>query len=150
MKLSFLFILLFSAYFGSSQSKTQETPSPVKWSFNLVKSANNSAEFLATADISKGWNIYSVYMGEDGPVPTSFSFDNIDGGILKGKIVEKSHKISAFDELFSMEVIKFKEKAEFSQLLDGQNISLKGTVMYMCCDSQRCLPPTSVPFALKL
>ncbi len=126
--------------------------SPVKWSFDLKKTDSSKAEFVAKADISKGWNIYSVYMGPDGPVPTAFTFDNDAKSILDGNIVEKSDKISAYDELFEMQVIKFKNEAIFSQLVNhsNQNLSLKGNVLFMCCDSQRCLPPTSVPFDLKL
>jgi hypothetical protein len=123
--------------------------SPVKWSFKLNKLNNEKAEFYAKADIEKGWNIYSVYMGEDGPIPTSFSFDEIINGKIEGKVIEKSEKITVHDDLFDMQVIKFKDIAEFTQSLSGSNLSVKGSVVYMCCDSKRCLPPTEVNFDLK-
>jgi thiol:disulfide interchange protein DsbD len=126
--------------------------SPVKWSFELKNAGSGKAEFLALAEISKGWNIYSVYMDEGGPVPTSFTFEELEKAKLEGKIIEKSEKITSFDNLFEMDVIKFKEKAEFSQFLVAAegNVKLTGHVFFMCCDSQRCLPPTKVPFDLKL
>ncbi len=133
-----------------SSAKAQQ--SPVKWSFELKNKSGGKAEFIAKADISKGWNIYSVYMEDGGPVPTSFTFDEVVRGSLEGQIVEKSEKIAAYDDLFEMNVVKFKNIAEFSQVvanLDG-NIKLKGNVLFMCCDSQRCLPPSKIPFDLKL
>lgn len=142
--------LLFILVCFCSLSLNAQT-SPVKWTFKLKKLDNQKSEFIAIADINKGWNIYSVYMEEDGPIPTSFTFSEVINGSLEGKIIEKSNKISVFDELFEMQVIKFKEIAEFSQIFSGEaGLSLKGNVIFMCCDSKRCLPPATVPFDLKL
>ena len=125
--------------------------SPVSWDFSLNKTSESKAEFLAKANIAKGWNIYGVYMGNDGPVPTSFDFTEITLASLDGNIVEKSLKISVYDDLFEMDVIKFKEQAEFVQSINAKSgTKIKGTVLFMCCDSKRCLPPASVPFDLKL
>jgi hypothetical protein len=125
---------------------------PVKWSFELKSTNAGKAEFTAKAIINKGWNIYSVYMEEGGPVPTVFTFDQVVKGSLEGKIIEKSEKITAYDDLFEMDVIKFKNTAEFSQALvyADKELRLMGNVLFMCCDSQRCLPPVKVPFDLKL
>lgn len=126
--------------------------SPVKWSFDIKKASADKAEFQATADISSGWNIYSVYMEDGGPIPTSFNFDKIENGKIEGNVIEKSQKITAFDNLFEMNVIKFKDKAEFTQAITNieSGFKVKGFVYYMCCDSQRCLPPTKAEFDLKL
>jgi hypothetical protein len=141
-----LFFFMFVQMNGFAQT------SPVKWSFELKNAGSGKTEFIAQADISSGWNIYSVYMEEGGPVPTAFTFDEIEKGKLEGQVIEKSEKIAAFDDLFEMNVIKFKNKAEFSQLIASSesNVKLKGNVFFMCCDSQRCLPPTKVVFDLKL
>jgi hypothetical protein len=144
------YLILFFPFLSSYALMAQQ--SPVKWSFELKSKNMESAEFTAKADISKGWNIYSVYMDDGGPVPTSFAFEEIIKGSLIGQIVEKSEKISAYDELFEMKVIKYKNYAEFSQIIakSESTIKLKGNVLFMCCDSQRCLPPSKIPFDLKL
>lgn len=143
MKYGLIMMCLYACFSLSAQN------SPVKWSFKLNKVNDEKSEFYAKAEIAKGWNIYSVYMGEDGPIPTSFSFDEIVNGKIDGQVVEKSEKISVHDDIFDMQVIKFKDIAEFSQLLSGKNLAIKGSVTYMCCDSKRCLPPTEVSFDLK-
>jgi thiol:disulfide interchange protein DsbD len=131
---------------------SQKHPSPVKWDFELTSNGTNKSEFKAIATINPGWNIYAVYMSDEGPIPTSFTFETIENGELEDKIVEKSKPIKGFDPLFEMEVIKFKETAEFIQVVKnktGAKPIVKGYVTYMTCDSERCLPPVDVPFNVK-
>jgi hypothetical protein len=145
----FIFSLLLLTFCFAS-TFAQAPVSPVKWNFELKKGVNASeVDFVATATINKGWQIYSVYMADGGPIPTSFTFDEVTGGELQGDIKELSQKIKAMDPLFEMEVIKFKDKAEFIQpIKNTKAVHVKGSVMYMCCDNEKCLPPTSVPFDL--
>jgi hypothetical protein len=146
MRNLFVFLLLSVTCLAYAQ-----VPKPVKWTFSLDAKNDGKAEFKATASIEKGWNIYSVYMGNDGPVPTSFDFTTIEGGSLDGKIIEVSKAMKAMDPLFDMEVIKFKEEAIFTNAVKGgKGLKLSGSVMYMCCDSARCLPPTTQAFNLSL
>ncbi|MBK9688865.1 MAG: hypothetical protein IPO65_14360 [Saprospiraceae bacterium] len=124
--------------------------SPVSWSFTLDKTKAQKSEFKATAQINKGWNIYAVYMSDEGPIPTSFTFDQVQNGAIEGKIKEMSKSIKGFDELFEMEVVKFKEEAVFTQAFTNTGaLRVKGSVTFMCCDSERCLPPATVQFDLK-
>lgn len=144
------YLLLFLTIVSCNGLFAQQAP--VRWSFELKSTATGKAEFTAKATINKGWNIYSVYMEDGGPVPTAFTFEQVIKGSLEGKIIEKSEKISAYDDLFEMNVIKFKNTAEFSQALSyvDKELRLMGNVLFMCCDSQRCLPPVKEPFDLKL
>ncbi|HRG64665.1 MAG TPA: protein-disulfide reductase DsbD family protein [Saprospiraceae bacterium] len=138
--LPFLFISLLS----------MAQKSPVSWSFSLDKTQAQTSEFKATAQINKGWNIYAVYMSDEGPIPTSFTFDQVQNGVMDGKIKEMSKAIKGFDELFEMEVVKFKEEAVFTQAFSTTGaLRVKGSVTFMCCDSERCLPPATVQFDLK-
>jgi thiol:disulfide interchange protein DsbD len=124
--------------------------SPVSWNFSLEPKGNDKATFVAQASIAKGWNIYAVYMSDEGPIPTSFAFDKIDNGSLDGKVIEASTPIKGYDELFEMEVVKFKNEAVFQQsFITKPGFQLSGAVTFMCCDSERCLPPATVSFALK-
>lgn len=124
--------------------------SPVSWKFSLEAQNNEKTTFVAKADIAKGWNIYAVYMSDEGPIPTSFSFDNIINGSKDGDVKEVSTPIKGHDDLFDMEVIKFKHEAVFSQSFKTKpGFQLTGSVTFMCCDNERCLPPATVNFDLK-
>lgn len=147
MKKSFFAIFILNSLAMMAQQ------SPVQWNFDIVSAGDNIAEFKATATITPGWNIYAVYMSDEGPIPTSFTFEDVKNGKLEGEIVEKSKQIKGFDPLFDMEVIKFKGKAEFSQSVKkdaGGKTQLQGYVTYMTCDNHKCLPPVDVPFNVKL
>ena len=66
---------------------SQKHPNPVKWDFELVSKSTDKSEFKAIATINPGWNIYAVYMSDEGPIPTSFTFETIENGELEDKIV---------------------------------------------------------------
>ena len=53
-----------------------------------------------------------------------------------------------FDEMFELEVTKFKGKPVFYQIVHctKKGTKLKGELTYMCCDNSKCLPPKTVDF----
>ena len=90
------------------------------------------------------WVIYSQFTDDDGPVPTIFVVNDSDT-----KLEEKSKIFTEFDELFGVNVSKFKNKAVFTKRFKIEELPvLKGYVTYMTCDGAKCLPPTDVVFEL--
>lgn len=144
---SFFLSVIFLGLLSSASSQN-----PVSWNFKVETADNNTYKLIASADIEKGWVLYSQHTGEDGPIPTSFTFDTNDALELEGDVIELSRLISGFDPLFDTEVKKFKNKAVFEALFkkkrDGSTLS--GSVRFMTCDGLRCLPPTDVQFDLAL
>lgn len=135
-----LLMLFFSLYNDINAQK--ETP--VAWTFELKKSTDTDYEIVATAKLNPLWVIYSQFTDDAGPIPTFFTVNGIEV-----KFEEKSKMIKEFDEMFDVEVMKFKEKAIFTHKIkkvDGKGI--KVTVEYMTCDGARCLPPAEVAFDL--
>lgn len=126
-----------------------QTPTPVNWSFALADQGGNEYLLTATAAIDDEWYLYSQDNDGTGPVPTAFTFTN---GTTLGKTLELSDRIEEYSDLFEIEVKKFKNKAAFTQRLkmsaDAKMVS--GSVVFMCCDGEKCLPPTTVQFDLGL
>ena len=140
MYVSIIFSTIFSVlnFFG-------ENGSPVSWTFETKKVDDQNVEVIATATMQKTWVLYSQFTDENGPIPTSFVVNNTDV-----KFDEKSKAIKEFDNMFEVEVIKFKEKAIFTKTFPiKKGESLTGYVTYMTCDGVKCLPPTDVTFDLK-
>jgi len=126
---------------------------PVKWTFDAQKIDAEHFELVITADVEKGWNIYSQYLESDeGPIATTFSFDKADGMELLGKTTESGHKKEGFDEMFEMNIIKFSDKVKFIQKVKVKEGigTISGYVEFMTCDDHRCLPPEEVPFKIAL
>lgn len=126
---------------------------PVHWKFSSKKIANNQFELIFTANIDKGWHVYSQYLESDnGPVATSFTFEKNASYKLYGKTTESKSK-KEYDANFEMNVNYFETKAEFFQKVvltkEGKQ-TIKGSLQYMCCEEGRCLPPTDVDFSFEL
>ncbi len=143
---AFLF-LLFCAFSVSAQIED-----PVKWSTSLKKLSANEYELIFVANIQDGWNTYSQYLeSDDGPVRTSFHYDK--GSFqLVGKNIEEGDRKEGHDKMFDMNVIKLLHTATFRQKIKVTDPSkpITGYVEYMCCNDEKCLPPTEFAFKFML
>ena len=142
------FVLCSVAHISSAQAQT----SPVTWSFDVEKVGDQKYLLKFTADINKGWVVYSQHLDEGGPVPTGCFFNDSKEVKMIGNVEEKSDAIKNMDELFGMEVIKYKEVADFEQLVEVSSAPqiIDGELEYMTCDGSRCLPPTTVEFKFEI
>ena len=140
--------LFFASILGIFSGK-----SPVTWTYTAEKINDKEYNLIFTATIEDGWNIYSQYMkGDDGPVKTSFTYDESKSFVLVGKNEESGDIKKGMDDMFGMEVIKIKKKGVFTQRIKVSDISkpINVTVEYMCCNEMQCLPPKQVPFNIQL
>ena len=64
----FLPSLLFSQIFN-----------PVEWSFSQEDLGDSEYNLLFEANIEDGWYVYSQHVGDDGPIPTEFTFFDTEG-----------------------------------------------------------------------
>lgn len=124
---------------------------PVKWKIELVPGTKGEHTIVAKATIDEGWWVYSQYLsGEDGPIPTSITYDEGDHFKLVGKNKESDNAKKIFDKVFEMEVTKFAKYFTIEQKVKFLDPSkpITGYLEYMTCNDERCLPPTDVEFEL--
>lgn len=123
------------------------------WSFTAEKKANQKYELKFKATIASGWYIYSSNLESDlGPIPTSLEMDTPDGIKIVGTIKEDGNKIAGYDEIFQMNVVKYKGEVTFIQEIEvpaGTKV-IEGNVTYMTCNDNQCLPPAPTPFKIQL
>ena len=92
----FLFLSLTSqAQFADPKAKIYD---PVKWNFSSEKINDKESYLVITALIEKGWHVYSQFIEEGGPIPTSFKFTPTADYKLIGKVTESPKAVSAFDK----------------------------------------------------
>ena len=141
---------------NSANTETEEPAQngilePVKWSFTSNELADNMVELVFEAEIDDDWNVYSQHTSDDGPVPTSFNFEELDGAELIGENVEEGHKKEGYDKLFDTNVIKFlgdqNYKVTQKVKLGPDTKLIKGYLTFMTCDDRTCLPPTDIDFS---
>ena len=148
--LIFLFMAVASqAQFPDPNAKIYD---PVKWSFSSEKLNDKEYNLIITAKIEKGWHVYSQFIKEGGPIPTSFKFKPSSDYKLVDKVTESPKAVTAFDKNFNMQIAWHKDQVVFKQKVSllVPKTSIAGTLEFMVCNNERCLPPAEVEFTIAI
>ena len=122
---------------------------PVSWSISMLDHGDGEGDLIFRADIDDGWYVYSQQLtGDMGPIPTTLAFDTLGRGIDRCSDQTGAKEIEGHDEMFDMEVKKFKGHALFTQRvrLSDPTLPITGRLDYMSCDDSRCIFPDPVYF----
>ena len=138
-KKGLFFFILLAGFFAQAQIYE-----PVKWETEVNKISETEIELISIASIESGWHLYSQDVPENGPIPTSFSYDlkDLEANIIGETIEEEGNEID--DPVFEMRIKYFEDQARFVQKISLEKPvgSINASVEYMVCDDARCLPPT--------
>ncbi|MBC7758760.1 MAG: hypothetical protein H7069_07895, partial [Phormidesmis sp. FL-bin-119] len=145
----FILFLSFGAFaqFADPNAKIED---PVRWSYRSEKVTDTEFDLVITATIEKGWHVYSQFIKDGGPIPTSFKFTPSKTYKLKGAVSELPKAVSAFDKNFDMQIAWHKDKVDFRQriILTVPKTTVSGMLEFMVCNDQKCLPPVEVEFQI--
>jgi len=124
---------------------------PVDWTFSTKSLGNGEFELQLNANIEGHWHLYGMDLPADGPVPTSFTFNESSDYKLIGKTKEPKG-IEIDDPVFQMRLKYFEHSAVFTQkvklLSDATKIT--GELEFMVCDDSKCLPPEYIDFSFDI
>lgn len=143
---------------------------PVKWKYSGELTGKNTATLKFTATIDRGWYLYSQHIPDGGPIKTSFYFHNLEGfEFVDGQLpvteedssIEEGKKVFRVvfhepqaeqkeDPNFNMVLGLLKESAEFTRdirITTAGPLEISGYLEFMCCDNEKCLPPTTIDFS---
>lgn len=139
---------------GINGDTDSEIYDPVSWKFFVEDETDSTAVLVAEAEIDEGWHLYATDLGgkDEGPLPTEFTFETVDGFSLAGEVTSNEPKV-AFDPNFEMDLAYFDGQAIFRQevkKISGKKGEVKGYVSFMVCDDYKCLPPATVDFSYQL
>tara|TARA_B110000285_G_scaffold235539_1_gene317928 strand:+ start:11831 stop:13804 length:1974 start_codon:yes stop_codon:yes gene_type:complete len=135
MKLNWIIFLLWSV-----SVHAQLDSEPVVWETHLEKIEENRFKLFFDASIAPKWHLYSQLSSKDGALPTEFVF-NPKGYELIGN-VEESPTVTAYDNVFEMDLIYFNDRATFQQellIIDPSLTSIAVELNYQACDDQLCI-----------
>ncbi len=120
----------------------------IDWNFQYNQKLN---QIEMTAKLADSWHLYSQYIARDiGPVPTQFVFQSNDNFQLVGK-TEEPEPIKRYDQAFEAELTFFEKQVTFSQKIkQNSEATLKGTVSFMLCNDEMCLPPEEKQFEITI
>lgn len=147
--MKYVFSILFLTFASLSFAQTNNTTS---WTFESKKTAPNEYTITINGTVKDGWYVYSQYLeSDDGPIRTEVIVEDMEGIELIGKAEEEGDKVSGFDEMFEMNIVKYKKHLTITQKVKvSKTKKLKGYITFMTCNDEQCLPPTDVPFEITL
>jgi thiol:disulfide interchange protein DsbD len=115
----------------------------IRWKFSSVKTSRSESQLVFTATVDKGWHLYSQYLEEGGPMPTSFEFVKDEKYKLLGKVNEAGAAKTVFDSTFVMNVVWYEDEVMFTQRVKVKsNVKVAGEIDYSVCSEERCIPGT--------
>jgi hypothetical protein len=164
------FILLaFAAMlsFGNVQAQLN----PVTWDFDLQKIDDENAYVIMTANVQKGWKLYGSFpFSTDetdqvqtitiknnkkqcdsnlGPVCLEISVE--DPELVAGNVTANREPKAEYSKIFDGNIVYYDGNVQFRQKIKiTPNKLIKGSVYFMTCDGERCLPPTTTEFEFEL
>ncbi|MEZ4796819.1 MAG: cytochrome c biogenesis protein CcdA [Flavobacteriaceae bacterium] len=145
------FLLLFTILYSFfSQAQILD---PVEWKFDSKKINDNEFELTFSAFMDEDWAIYSQFVEEGGPLPTTFIFEeNNDFELIEGVVEDELNKVTKHDSVFEMVVTKFYTEARFTQRIKllSSNATVKGNVDFMTCNDEKCIPKPDNPFEFQI
>nr|MBX2828993.1 thiol:disulfide interchange protein [Flavobacteriaceae bacterium] len=138
MKYFFSFLISFFVLTNSFSQIIE----PVEWETSVNDLGDDNFELIFKATIDPGWSIYSQNIDEGGPIPTTFTFENISEGYDLIGETEEGTPVVKFDKIFEMEMAFFFEEAVFKQRIRRTNSALKIVnvlLEYQTCDDEKCI-----------
>lgn len=125
----------------------------VTWNFSIKKIAEKKYELHLMATVDESWHIYSQSTPDGGPFPTKIIFNHNPLLTISGKPKEIGDVQEMFEETFGVEVKYYENKVDYVQTLTlraNAKTNISGTLEYMVCNDQQCIPPKKVQFNVKI
>ena len=127
---------------------------PVQWHHEVKKLGDQMYEIRLTAAIQKGWHIYTQHVPPRAiAFPTAIKLQKNPLISVKGKTEEKGRFELKREDITEVQVGQYRESALFLQqisLKKAVKTVIAGTIEYMACTDEMCLPTKTLPFSIKI
>lgn len=153
--------------FGNVQAQLN----PVTWDFDLQKIDDENAYVVMTAMVQKGWKLYGSFPfstdetdqvqtitiknnkkqcdSDLGPVCLEINVE--DNAITLSEVTANKEPKAEYSKIFEGNIVYYDGNVQFRQKIKiSPNVLIKGSVYFMTCDGERCLPPTTTEFEFEL
>ena len=134
-----LSLILFSVIALSAQS-------PIKWRCKVKMISETEGVVTMKAIIEQGWHLYGTNLPSGGPKSTKFDLTSSTGIKFIGDIAPSVAPKKVHDNVFDLDLNWWENTVSFTQKfkLTGKGTpKVSGTISYMGCNDQTCLPPST-------
>lgn len=146
MKRIALFMSLIAICFIAVSAQVAGTAGPVNWKYSVRMKTATTGEVVMTATIADGWHLYGFTQPEDGPIPTTIDLSASTGVKFTADLSATPSPVTEKDPLMGT-VVKFWEKkvtvTRPFKVTDKSKARIKGTVRFMACNGETCMPPAT-------
>lgn len=125
--------------------ETDASPNPIKWTVRASSLDGPKISIELTAEIERGWHLYSTERVEGGPSPTRITLVPGQGFELSGEI-DSPAPHSAYDPNFQVATESYEGSVTFkiparSLTPSPKSNRIRLQVRYQSCTATICLPP---------
>ncbi len=138
-----LIVILSAIVFTSLLLSAQK---PIKWRSSAKMINETEGVITIKAIIEPGWHLYGVDIPSGGPKATKFDFSGSVGVKLVGNVEPSTKPIKVHDNVFDLTLNWWDKTTTFTQKFiknKKENAKIIGTIQYMGCNDQTCLPPST-------
>ncbi|MDR0368268.1 MAG: thioredoxin family protein [Bacteroidales bacterium] len=136
----FLLLIFATGFFSFHNQATAQIEEPVKWSFAAKAQRDNVVVLTITAQIDKGWHLYSQYNTLGITQATVFTYEKSSNYKLTGKTTEPKYvEITddfGTDRYFENSPVVFTQKIE---VLTEEDFVITGEVSAQACIEGKCI-----------
>lgn len=142
--------ILFAILFFATAAVAQNVQNPIKWRMTVKMTSPDTGVVTLRAIVPAGWHLYGTSLPKNGPVPTTFNFDKSTGVEFTEDFVPSTKPVTKKDEMFDLTLTQWESNVTFTRRFklkgDVRNAVIDGSVRYMGCNDQNCLPPSTQNF----
>ena len=127
---------------------------PVSWEYEVEQKSDEVYKLQFVVNIDSGWHIYGQEIDGEGPIPTSFNFQDEEGFELVGEVSPLEPGKVKEDEMFGAKFTTFGGETIFEQKVripEGSSVeAISGELEFMTCTTGKCLPPSQKNFTFNV
>lgn len=146
-RISLIFALILFSVVSMSAQK------PIKWRSSVKMTSKTEGVITIRAIIQQGWHLYGTNLPQGGPKATKFDFSSSKGIELVGQVTPSVNPKTVFDKSFGLNLNWWEQSLTFTQkfkVTDKSIAEIIGSVSYMGCNDETCLPPSTQTINLKV
>jgi thiol:disulfide interchange protein DsbD len=128
-----------------------QMPTPIKWHVSARMTSATEGVVRLKAVINQGWHLYGTEMPKGGPKATTIDFT--DTGVkFKGTLTPSVKPVAKHDTQFDIDVTWWEGSVTFTRKFKntGKASKISGSITYMGCNDQTCLPPKTEQFSVAI
>lgn len=144
-------LLTLISLFATVIAASAQILNPINWTTSIEMTSETKGVIKFAATIEDGWHLYSTTLPEDGPNPTTVTYDKLEGVELVGDLTPSRPAPETVDVVFNLKLGWWTDNVTLSQefKLTSASYAVEGYLSYQGCNDESCIPPTKEYFSFQ-